>query len=324
MNSFGTYFRVSIFGESHGTGVGITLDGCPAGLPITEADFKKDIDRRKPGVVGTTSRREADEVKILSGVFKGFSTGAPMTFFFENQNTRSGDYSQFISHPRPGHADFTARHKFKGFTDYRGSGHFSGRLTTALVAAGVVAKKVIAPTTVEAAVLEVGGKKEYEEILLQAMRNLDSLGGIVECRAKAIPIGWGEPFFDSVESLISHIVWAIPAIRGIEFGTGFAAARMKGSEHNDCITDETGRTATNHAGGINGGITNGNEIIFRVAVKPTSSIAKSQETYHLEEKTILSLEVKGRHDAAIVLRVPVIIEAVTAIALADLKLRSHS
>ncbi len=323
MNSFGRIFRITIFGESHGPSVGLTIDGCPAGLPITAADFEKDIERRKGGIQkGTTPRTESDLPIFLSGVFNEKTTGAPLTIIFENNNTRSGDYEKQRNIPRPGHADFVASKKFGGFEDYRGGGHFSGRLTVCLVAAGVVAKKILSAGNNEfscnATILEVGGEKDIEAGLQKAIDAKDSIGGIVECRVDGLPIGIGEPFFDSVESAISHAVFAIPAIKGVEFGAGFAAAKMKGSEHNDALEDETGKTVTNHAGGVVGGLTNGNQLLFRVVVKPTSSTPKEQQTLNIESGNIESFSVKGRHDLCIALRVPVVLEAVTAFVLADL------
>lgn len=323
MNSFGRIFRIHIFGESHGESVGLTIDGCPAGLPLKVEDFLADIERRKGGTQkGTTPRQESDLPIFKSGIFNDTTTGAPITILFENNNTRSGDYQKQRSVPRPGHADFVAQKKFGGFEDYRGGGHFSGRLTVALVAAGVIAKKLLATSgiSVEASILEIGGEKDTEKGLQKAIDAKDSVGGIVECRVNGLPIGLGEPFFDSAESLLSHAVFAIPAVRGVEFGTGFAAAGMFGSEHNDAIADMSGRTETNHAGGIVGGITNGNELVFRIAIKPTSSTPKLQHTLNWETGELEDFSVKGRHDLCIALRVPVVLEAVTAFVLCDLML----
>jgi len=320
MNSFGRLFRISIFGESHGNGAGIVIDGCPPGVPFSEEDMKADLARRKSGRVGTTPRTEADEPHIFSGVFNGHTTGAPITVFFHNTNTRSRDYAQFVSSPRPGHADFVARHKYQGFTDYRGGGHFSGRVSLGLVAAGALAKKIAAPMQVKSEILEIGGEKNYEELILKAVDEHDSLGGIVELKIDGVPVGLGEPFFDAAESLLAHAVFAVPATRGIEFGTGFAAAKMRGSQHNDCIETEAGQTETNHAGGINGGITNGNQIVFRVAIKPTSSIATPQDTFNFDKKAVDAMVVEGRHDACITLRVQPVLEAATAIVMADMLL----
>jgi chorismate synthase len=479
MNSFGRIFRISIFGESHGESVGIVVDGCPAGMPLTVDDFLPDLERRKGGTQkGTTPRQEEDLPIFKSGLFNNKTTGAPITILFENKNIRSGDYEKQRDVPRPGHADFVAHKKFGGFEDYRGSGHFSGRLTVALVAAGVIAKKILgysktspqtprqrrgssehselpgyitntpgqweavstyakenrkSPTKAEeflweqlrnrkiqnlkfrrqhpiegyiadfvclekklvvevdggyhddeeqkkidefrtltlqsngyklirfrneevlnkigwvleeigksltaesispsplerepegevqikitSSILEIGGEKDLDKGLQKAIDAKDSIGGIIECRVTGLPIGLGEPFFDSAESLLSHIVFSIPAVRGIEFGTGFAAARMFGSEHNDTIENMEGKTRTNHAGGIVGGLTNGNELAFRIAIKPTSSTPKEQVTLNWETGKVEAASVKGRHDLCIALRVPVILEAVTAVVLADL------
>lgn len=320
MNSFGRVFRVHIFGESHGAGVGITLDGVPAGIPLAIADFEPDMARRRGGAKGTTPRKEADVPVFLSGWFDGKTTGAPLTLWIVNENTRSADYAALRAVPRPGHADWVAGIKFGGFEDYRGGGHFSGRLTAALVAAGVVAKKIAAPAQIEATLDEIAGEPDSEQGLAKAIAAKDSVGGIVRCSVTGLPAGLGEPFFDSAESLISHIVFAIPAIRGIEFGTGFAAARMFGSEHNDALLGADGSTATNHAGGVVGGITNGNTLLFRVAVKPTSSTPKPQQTWNRETDEQVDFSVKGRHDLCIALRVPVVLEAAAAIAIADLLL----
>ena len=320
MNSFGRIFRVHIFGESHGDCVGVTIDGCPAGLLLTIDDFAPDIERRKGGNKGTTPRKEDDIPQIKTGLFNGKTTGAPITILFDNTNVRSNDYEKQRNIPRPGHADFVAHKKFGGHEDYRGSGHFSGRLTVCLVAAGVIAKKVISEIKVEANILEIGGETDLEKGLQKAIDAKDSIGGIIECKANGLPVGLGEPFFDSAESLIAHIVFSIPAIRAIEFGTGSSAARMFGSEHNDAIVDESGKTKTNHSGGIVGGISNGNELVFRIAIKPTSSTPKEQQSLNWENNTVENFSVKGRHDLCIALRVPVILEAVTAIVLSDLML----
>lgn len=323
MNSFGRKFRVTIFGESHGIMVGVNIDGCPAGIKLSEEDLRPDLARRKSGKRGTTSRKEADEPRIVSGVYDGHTTGAPITIVFENTNIRSEDYANLIVHPRPGHADMVAVTKYKGFADYRGGGHFSGRITLGLVAAGAVAKKIVDGVKIQAELLEIGGctdPSKFADVVEDAMKNMDSVGGIVECTATHMPVGLGEPFFDSIESVLSHAVFAIPAIKAIEFGAGFGVAKMRGSENNDPILDKGGKTATNNAGGINGGISNGNPLVFRVAVKPTSSIATKQQTLSLESGKVEELMVKGRHDACIALRVPVIVEAVTAITLADFTL----
>ena len=324
MNQFGTLFKLQIFGESHGACVGVVIDGCPAGLPLKVEEFEVDMERRKGGKQkGTTPRQEDDMPIFKSGLFNDITTGAPLTMIFENNKTRSGDYEKQRAVPRPGHSDFTAHHKFGGFEDYRGGGHFSGRLTAALVGAGVVAKKLLKNISVEAHIVSIAGETDVEKGIQKAIDQKDSVGGIVECTVKGLPIGLGEHFFDSVESLISHAVFAIPAIRGIEFGTGFAAANMFGVDHNDAIVDASGKTKTNHAGGVVGGYTNGNDLVFRIAVKPTSSTPKEQITLNWETNEQETFSVKGRHDLCIALRVPVVLEAVTAIVLADLMMREQ-
>ena len=337
MNTFGRKFRVSIFGESHGELIGVVLDGVPAGLELSEQDFEQDILRRKSGARGTTPRIEADRPMVVSGVFEGHTTGAPLTITFKNTNTHSSDYELFAAIPRPGHADLTAALKWDDCQDPRGGGHFSGRLTLPIVAAGVVAKKMLADATmlddapvtaVQARIVELGGiasadsaslemTEQWQAAIDQAIKEGDSLGAIIECTVPYIDPGYGEPFWDSVESLLAHAVFAIPGVRGIEFGDGFQAARMKGSEHNDPI-GEDGRPTKNGAGGVNGGITNGATLTFRVAFKPTSSIRKAQQTFNFMTGEMDTLEVPGRHDVCFALRAPVVVEAMTAIVLADL------
>ena len=311
--------------------IGVVLDGVPAGLELSEQDFEQDIQRRKSGQKGTTPRKEEDRPQIVSGVFEGHTTGAPLTIVFKNQNTKSSDYDLFAAMPRPGHADLTAALKWDDCQDPRGSGHFSGRLTLPVVAAGVVAKKVLQDATilddtpltaVNARIVELGGimdPKAWQEAIDKAMQEGDSLGAIVECEVPDIDPGYGEPFWDSVESSIAHAIFSIPGVRGLEFGDGFEAARMKGSEHNDPLGPD-GRPTKNGAGGVNGGITNGAPIRFRVAFKPTSSISKPQQTFNFVTGEMDTLQVTGRHDTCFALRTPVIVEAVTAIVLADLVL----
>jgi len=321
MNSFGRIFRISLFGESHGSAVGVTIDGCPAGLPLSAEDFTEDLARRRGDGRFTTARREPDEVVFLSGLFDGRTTGAPLTIMFQNRDIRSKDYFILKNTPRPGHADFTAMIKAGGWNDYRGGGHFSGRLTLGIVAAGVVGKLLLEDleeVTIKARVTEIGGATDTAKNLLDAQKKGDSLGGIIECIVTNLPAGLGEPFFDSVESLLSHLLFAIPGIKGVEFGAGFAAARMRGSEMNDIILDKSGKTATNHAGGINGGITNGNPVVFRVAVRPTPSIRIPQKTINLETGKRTELTVEGRHDTCFALRLPPIVEAAAAIVCTDL------
>ena len=349
MNTFGRKYRVSIFGESHGELIGVVLDGVPAGLELSEEDFVQDILRRKSGAKGTTPRIEADAPRIVSGVFEGVTTGAPLTIVFENTNTKSGDYSLFAAMPRPGHADLTAALKWDDCQDPRGGGHFSGRLTLPVVAAGVVAKKILQDATmldetpfagVNAHIVELGGiprksagadesaehlsqmPVEWKDAIDAAIKEGDSLGAVVECTVPEIDPGYGEPFWDSVEANIAHAVFSIPGVRGVEFGDGFAASAMKGSEHNDPIGPD-GRPTKNGAGGVNGGITNGAPISFRVAFKPTSSIRKPQQTFNFATGQMDTLEVPGRHDVCFALRAPVVVEAMTAIVLADMVLLSN-
>jgi chorismate synthase len=260
------------------------------------------------------------------------TTGAPITMFFENKNTRSGDYAKQRAFPRPGHADFVAHKKYGGYEDYRGGGHFSARLTVGIVAAGVLAKSLLQQSLsqtlskgeglntgimIQSYLTEVGGEPDVEKGLQKAIEAKDSVGGIAECRVTGLPLGLGEPFWDSIESVMSHAMFAIPAVKGVEFGAGFAAARMFGSQHNDAIEDMSGKTATNNAGGIVGGISNGNELVFRIAIKPTSSTPKEQLTLNWEtgQKDVFS--VKGRHDLCVALRATPIVEAMAAIVLAD-------
>ena len=340
MNTIGRKFRVSIFGESHGELIGVVMDGVPAGLELSEADFEQDILRRKSGAKGTTPRIEADMPAIVSGVYEGHTTGAPLTVTFRNNNTRSSDYELFAAMPRPGHADLTAALKWDDCQDPRGGGHFSGRLTLPVVAAGVVAKKILADATmlddtpftgVSARIVELGGipevesegneqmPAEWQKAIDEAMKEGDSLGAVIECIVPDIDPGYGEPFWDGLEAVLAHAIFSIPGVRGLEFGDGFEAARMKGSEHNDPI-GEDGRPLKNGAGGANGGITNGAPLTFRVAFKPTSSIRKAQYTFNFAKGETDILEVPGRHDVCFALRAPVVVEAMTVIALADLVL----
>lgn len=339
MDTFGQYFKVTIFGESHGPAIGVVLDGVPENIPLSEEDFSKDIARRASGAPGTTARREQDKPKILSGVYEGFTTGAPLTIVFWNSNVQSQDYLQFDDVPRPGHADFVANIKYNFANDPRGGGHFSGRLTLPIVAAGVVAKKILkaeyldpeaepeakqaAPkkldVDIHAELIEVGGEKDpakWDALVKKTAQEGDSLGGIIECTVTGLGVGVGDPFWDSIESCISHAIFAIPGVRGIEFGDGFAAARMKGSQHNDPFGPEG--PIKNGAGGINGGLSNGAPVVFRVALKPTSSITQPQKTWDFNKNEETILRIKGRHDVCFALRTPVIVEAMAAIVIADL------
>lgn len=330
MNSFGSLFRVSIYGESHGMGAGILIDGCPPGIEFSEEDMLEDLKRRKAGGAGTTKRIEGDLPQIISGVCDGYTTGAPINIFFVNENVRSKDYSLFRKMPRPGHTDFVAEHKYNGYNDIRGGGHFSGRLTLGLVAAGALAKKVIGDIKVKGKLIEAGGidvsgyTTEQMDIYMERIQqDGDSVGGVIQVKAENMPIGLGDPFFGSVESLVSQMMFSVPAVKGIEFGAGFIGCRKKGSEHNDRIVDESGKTATNNNGGINGGISNGNDMLFRVGIKPTSSIFLPQETYNFHEGKMDELIIHGRHDSCIARRAVVVVENATAIVLADLMLMAR-
>lgn len=320
MNTYGHHFRISIYGESHGADIGVLIDGCPAGINLSADDFMHDLSRRRSGAKGTTHRTEDDIPILRSGIYQGYTTGAPIHVLFENQNVDSAEYEKTKDIPRPGHADWVAFNKFNGYNDPRGGGHFSGRLTLTLVAAGVIAKKIFPDLIFTSSLVQAGGSHDIEEAVNKVLAAGDSIGGIVECRVKGIPVGVGEPFFNSLESCISHLAFSIPAVRGIEFGDGFAATALKGSEHNDEFRPD-GSTFSNHSGGINGGISNGNEMIFRLAVKPTSSISIEQRSFNMKTGIVERLSIRGRHDSCIALRIPVIAEAIAAIALADLMQR---
>lgn len=328
MDSFGKKFRVSLFGESHGKVIGAVVDGVRPGIPLCEEDFGADMRRRAPHKSGTTSRHEDDRIQILSGIYNGHTTGAPVCLTIGNADVRDEDYRLFETIPRPGHADMSARAKYHGFNDPRGGGMFSGRMTAGIVAAGIIAKKSLLHAGMDADIAsdiyalggirrdEADAESKWEKLISKVSAEGDSLGGIVECRINGIPPGLGEPFWDGIESLIAHAIFSIPGVRGIEFGDGFKAAAMFGSEHNDPIGID-GKPLRNGAGGINGGISNGSEIVFRAAFKPASSISKPQDTLNLESMEMDTLEIHGRHDACFVRRCPVIVEAVSAIVLAD-------
>ena len=320
MNHIGRIFQINIYGESHGKSVGILLDGVLPGIELSESDFTEDLLRRKSGKKGTTPRLESDEVYIESGVFNGYTTGAPILLRFLNSNTNSKDYSNLVNHPRPSHADFTAKTKYNGYNDYRGGGHFSGRLTLGIVAAGVVAKKMLKDVKFETNLINLGGctnPEEFDELLDKTINNHDSIGGIVSLKAKNVMAGLGEPYFDSLESTISHLLFSVGGVKGVEFGIGFNGVGLYGSEYNDCIIDDKGTTKTNNNGGINGGISNGNDIEIKVFVKPTPSIGVPQNTYNFVNNEVEELLIKGRHDSAIILRAMVVLEACLAIALCD-------
>ena len=323
-NSFGSKFKLSIWGASHAPEIGVRIEGVPQGISLSEGDFEADLSRRRASAKGTTARHEADIPILRSGIANGTTTGEPIEIVFKNGDTRSSDYSQFESHNRPSHVDFTARAKYGGEVDLRGSGQFSGRMTALLVAAGVIAKKILQNIEYQTSIVEVGGSRnesEFADIIAAAMADGDSVGGVIECRAKGIEVGLGDPFFDSAESIIAHLLFSVPAVKGVEFGSGFEGVKLRGSERNDCFVDGEGHTATNNEGGINGGITNGNDLVIRAAIKPTASISKEQMTYNKELCKVAPLRIKGRHDACIALRAAVVVESVVAIALAELKLQ---
>ena len=323
-NSFGSKFKIEIWGASHTPEMGIRIEGVPSGISLYEGDFMSDILRRKAWGKETTSRIENDIPTIVAGVMNGKTSGEPIEITFANNNTRSSDYSQFERHNRPSHIDFTARAKYGPEVDLRGSGQFSGRMTVLLVAAGVVAKKLVQSVDYTTEIVEIGGsrnKAEFSDIVASAVTDCDSVGGVVECRAKGVGVGLGEPFFDSAESIIAHLLFSVPAVKGVEFGSGFEGVKLRGSQRNDCFVDGDGHTATNNEGGINGGITNGNDLVVRVAIKPTPSISREQMTYNKELGAVAPLVIKGRHDACIVLRAAVVVESVVAIALAELALQ---
>ena len=317
---------MTIFGASHSEELGIVLSGVPAGVILRAEDFASDLERRRPQSKGETPRHEADE-PIIEGVdAEGVTTGDSVTIKFRNTNCKSGDYSHLRLHPRPSHADLTQRMKYGQTYNLAGGGMASGRMTVALVAAGVVAKKILSGYSFRTELVSVGGvtnKADFEGVIAEARLAGDSVGGVVECRVSGVERGLGEPFFDSVESVISHLMFSIPGVKGIEFGDGFEGAKSRGSERNDVIVNGGGKTKTNNDGGINGGIANGNDIVLRVAIKPTPSIAKAQQTFNFESNSIEELRIGGRHDSCIARRAMVVVEAMTAFALADLRLQQN-
>ena len=326
-NSFGNFLTVTLFGESHGTVIGAILDGLPAGLKVDLDFIQDDLARRAPRDSTATGRHEADEVELSGGVFNGVTTGAPLCVVIANQDVRSGDYQQ--GQARPGHGDYTAFCKYQGFADYRGGGHMSGRLTAALVAAGAIVKQALLQKGIvfAARVTELGGSdrpEDFSRLLQEAKSQGDSLGGVVELKITGVPKGAGEPWFDSVESVLSHVFFSIPAVKGVEFGAGFAMTEWRGSQANDGLYIQNGDvlTRTNHSGGIDGGITNGMPITARIGFKPTPSIAKTQDSIDFLRQENIALQIRGRHDTAVVMRTPVIVENMAALALADLLLQN--
>ena len=352
--SFGQHFKLTIFGESHGAAIGMVVDGIPAGTPIDEAAIARDMARRAPGSDPTaTSRKEPDRVKIISGLFEGRATGTPLCGLIENTNTRSGDYAQLRAKMRPGHADYAGHIRYGGYNDPRGGGHFSGRITAPLVFAGSLARQLLAqkgvtigahiaaiagledekfdPVHVDAKTLErltqsrfpllCPEKEAPMRALVEAAKaDLDSVGGVIECAAVGVPAGIGSPFFGSVESVVSQLLFSVPAVKGVEFGDGMAMASLRGSQANDPMRFENGRVTclSNHNGGITGGITNGMPIVLRAAIKPTPSIAQAQQTVDLSTGENTTLSITGRHDPCILPRAVVVIESALSIALVDL------
>ena len=351
-STYGENLKLSIFGQSHGPAIGMTLDGIPAGLPVDLQELQQFLNRRAPGQNDySTPRREEDRPEFLSGLLEGHTCGAPIAAMIPNRNTRSGDYADLADCPRPGHADYTAQVKYRGFQDSAGGGHFSGRLTAPLCIAGGLCKQWLAARGIRIGahiaaiagvedtpfdplhpqleavapdfpVLNPAAGEEMRRAIAQARAQQDSVGGILECAATGLPAGLGEPIFGGVENRIAQAVYGIPAVKGVEFGSGFAAAGLRGSQNNDPFRMEQGRvvTATNHCGGILGGITNGMPLLLRVAIKPTPSIAQPQQSVSLSRGTEIPLTVRGRHDPCIVPRATPVLEAALALALFDLLL----
>lgn len=321
MNSILNDIKLQIFGSSHSEFIGGILDGIPPNIQIDFDQINSAIAKRKGGTKGTTTRIEQDEVIWMSGLTNNTTTGLPIAFAVRNTNQNPTDYN-FKQTPRAGHADFTQSIKFGNNADLSGGGQASGRMTLILVIAGQIARFVIPSIVATAQIVEIGGQKDYTSILEQAEIEGDSLGGIVECTVSNVPAGLGEPFFDSVESILSHLAFSIPGTKGIEFGVGFFAAKMKGSEYVDAYLDNKGRTFSNNSGGINGGITNGNDVIFRIAFRPTSSFRKNRQSIDINTSKQVEIDIKGRHDTCFVLRTPIIVESIAYLAFADMWLRN--
>ena len=325
MNSFGRLFCVTLSGASHGPAVVVTVEGMPAGYALRAADFGPILARRAGHGGFTTSRCEREEVEILSGVCRGYTTGMPITLVVRNGAQDSGSYAMQAELPRPGHADWVQECLFGGYADLRGGGVSSGRMTVGLVLGGYLAMRLLAPIAVHARVVSLGGHEGVDSRLLAAAQAAqDSLGGVVEVEATGVPLGLGGPFFDAVESLLAHLYMAIPGAKGVEFGNGFAASGLRGSENNDCYADQGGHTLTNRAGGFSGGYTNGMPLVARVAFKPTPSIGRAQQSLNMRTGGMAAVRTEGRHDVAFVLRTPPVVESCTALVLADLYLRRRA
>lgn len=358
-NNFGTNISMTIFGESHGPCIGITLDGLPAGFKINLERIKEDMEKRKAKGSISTQRHEDDEVEIVSGFFNGYTTGTALTILIQNKNTQSKDYSDIQYRLRPGHADFSAYEKYHGFQDYRGGGHFSGRLTAPIVAAGSICRQILETKNIligshieqlyalhdapfsnnidelkkqiqtlnkkEFATLDEQVAQNMEQAILEAKNEQDSIGGILESAIINLPAGMGEPFFDSIESILAHLLFSIPAVKGVSFGAGFQMAAKKGSEANDAfIMNDTIQTKTNNNGGINGGISNGMPIIIHTCIKPTPSIYKTQETVDYKTKESQTLNIKGRHDPCILHRARIVVDSMIAFGILDLLMSSNA
>lgn len=358
-NNFGTNISMTIFGESHGPCIGITLDGLPAGFKINLERIKEDMEKRKAKGSISTQRHEDDEVEIVSGFFNGYTTGTALTILIQNKNTQSKDYSDIQYRLRPGHADFSAYEKYHGFQDYRGGGHFSGRLTAPIVAAGSICRQILETKNIligshieqlyalhdapfsnnidelkkqiqtlnkkEFATLDEQVAQNMEQAILEAKNEQDSIGGILESAIINLPAGIGEPFFDSIESILAHLLFSIPAVKGVSFGAGFQMASKKGSEANDAfIMNDTIQTKTNNNGGINGGISNGMPIIIHTCIKPTPSIYKTQETVDYKTKESQTLNIKGRHDPCILHRARIVVDSMIAFGILDLLMSNNA
>lgn len=358
-NNFGTNISMTIFGESHGPCIGITLDGLPAGFKINLERIKEDMEKRKAKGSISTQRHEDDEVEIVSGFFNGYTTGTTLTILIQNKNTQSKDYSDIQYRLRPGHADFSAYEKYHGFQDYRGGGHFSGRLTAPIVAAGSICRQILETKNIligshieqlyalhdapfsnnidelkkqiqtlnkkEFASLDEQVAQNMEQAILEAKNEQDSIGGILESAIINLPAGMGEPFFDSIESILAHLLFSIPAVKGVSFGAGFQMASKKGSEANDAfIMNDTIQTKTNNNGGINGGISNGMPIIIHTCIKPTPSIYKAQETVDYKTKESQTLNIKGRHDPCILHRARIVVDSMIAFGILDLLMSNNA
>lgn len=349
-NTFGQNVSLTLFGESHGSAIGAVLDGLAPGLPVDESHIAHQLSLRRPQGAVSTARQEPDPFQILSGVFQGKTTGTPLCIMIPNQDTRSRDYAAQKDLARPGHADYTAYCKYHGFADYRGGGHFSGRITAPLVAAGAILLDALRQrgillgthmlrcagvndrpfgdfeedfallSQLSFPVLKEAAAQEMQEAILDAREARDSVGGILETAVTGLPAGVGEPWFDTLEGVLSHALFSIPAVKGVEFGSGFALADMRGSEANDLFRMDNGKivTESNHNGGINGGISNGMPLLFRCAVKPTPSISREQDTVDFIKGENTQLCIQGRHDPAVVHRARVVADSVTALVLCDL------